>query len=449
MLKYYLIEEYRRHIYVAKKYSLFLFPAYIVFFTVLGAFSVQDVFQIYPYKPLIRLIMMSMFLYGFGVGSYELLGRSREHYNLINTSTILPVDSRTSYLMLFLRDAIYYTILFMVPTYVGFLISVPFTTLELYQVSFFSLTLTLSMLFGYAVAYATFPFAHIYKKIYNAILLAIFIYLPLQYFNILPFPPAELQIQKTPFWFVLSTVPILLFSAFGYLCTPREFRDVSRKYRNRLKMYHSRFKDILLAKEMEDIIRGGIIIKALLTYFFPVVIIFVFLNMINTAMRSDVYNALSHAIMLSIFSTVIYSWLTIMDPVEYLAILPLTSGDLIKTHIKAYFILVILIAIPILVILDFNAALLLVPATGMFCLNTLYLLSMTANLAGHRMNSMLFNPGIIMKFVIYSIVPGIILVIASFELNFVTIGVMLATAIFMVIITAYNLKKIKTKWIYF
>ena len=157
MLRYFLIEEYGRHLSIAKKYSFFVFPAYVIFFTSISAAFMDDVLQIFPYRNFITLTMISTFIYGFGVGSFEFLGRSMEGFTLVNTFSILPVKSRKMYLYAFLRDAVYYSLLFILPMYVGLLISIPFSTLSVFQISTFSLTVLVSMFMGYSSSYLSFP----------------------------------------------------------------------------------------------------------------------------------------------------------------------------------------------------------------------------------------------------------------------------------------------------
>ncbi len=449
MLKYYLIEEYRKHASIAKKYSLIVFPIYIIFFVTIGASFINDILLIFPYQQFILLTMLSTFIYGFGVSSFEFLGRGNERGTLARITSILPVEMKKSYFYLYLRDAIYYTLFFILPTIIGLIISIPFSTLNLLQILTFSLSLIISMFIGYSLGYFSFPLWYRNRKAYYFLITILLLYLILVIFSILPFPPAEFQIEKDPISLLFSFLPIILFLLLAYILTPREIRDVSKEKENSLKKYKRIFKDILLSKEMEDVIRGGIIVKSLFTYFLPMLLLFIFIKIINMSIGKEVYNPLSLSVMLSIFSAVIYSWLTIMEDFEYMQTLPLRASDVVLVHIKAYFIIITIISLPIIILLNLQTPSLLPFSIALFYLNSTYLLFLTAYIAGPKITSLLFNPGIILRFSLYSIVPGMILVIGTFEKSIYSITAVILTATFMLLVSYINFRRIKKKWIYF
>ncbi len=449
MLKYFLIEEYRRHMAIAKEYSLIVFPLYVIFFTSISASFMDEVFKIFPYTSFIYITLISTFIYGFGVGSFEFLGRSMEGYTLVNTFSILPVNAKKMYFYAFLRDAVYYSLLFILPMFVGLLISIPFSHLSVLQISIFSLSILFSMFLGYSSSYLSFPLYYRSRVAYISFLSLIFTYLIFAYFHILPFFVADFQIKKNPVYLLISIAIILIFSIIAYYLTPGELLERRKERVEKLKKYHKRFKKILLAKEMLDIVRGGIIIKSTLTYFLPMILLFIFVRVLNSISSGRVYTPLSLTVMLSIFSTVIYSWLTIMDDFHYVSILPISPWDIIKTHMKSHMIIVSLISIPVIILINLSNPVFLIPSFLLFYLNVFYLLSITAYLAGYRVTSMLFDPEIIMKFSLFSVVPGIILTISSLRLEWLSYAVIAGTAAFMLIIGEISIKKGKKKWVYF
>ena len=448
MLKYYLIEEYRRHLSIARKYSFFIFPLYVIFFTFFGGIFINDVLEIFPYRTFIKIVMISIFIYGFGVGSFEFLGRSFEKFKLVNTSSILPVSNKRNYFYAFMRDAIYYTILFLIPTFAGLCLAMPFSSLKISQISFFTLSILLSMFIGYSSSYFSFSLYFRRKFFYYIFIISILAYLLLSF--IFPiFPTAEFQIKKDLVLLLYSVIAVIILVILGYFLTPEEFYEKIKIYKGRLWEYKKIFKDIIFAKDMEDVIRGQIIFKSILTYFFPMIILFIFVKILNLASSKNIYNPLSLSIMLSIFSTVVYSWLTIMDDYGYFSLLPVQGWDLILAHIKAHISIVSIISIPIIIFINLGALIYLIPSFLLFYLNCIYLLSVTAYLAGYRVTSLLFDPEIIMKFSIYSVVPGIVLMISSIGESFFSLISLFITSLFMIILTVFNFKNAKKKWIYF
>ena len=448
MLKYYLIEEYRRHQSIAKKYSFFIFPLYVIFFTFVGAMFINDVLKIFPYYKFIKIVMISTFIYGLGVGSFEFLGRSFEKFKLVNTYEILPISNRKNYFYAFLRDSIYYTILFLIPAFAGLCLSMPFSSLKLPQISFFVLTLLLSMFLGYSSSYFSFSLYYRKKLLYYIFIISLLLYLFLSFFFPL-FPPVNFQIKKDLLYFVYSLTAIIVLVILAYFITPDELHEEKKNYSGKLWRYREFFRDILLAKDMEDVIRGNIILKSLLTYFFPMLLLFIFVRILNMASSKNIYNPMSLSLMLSIFSIVIYSWLTIMDDYRYFSFLPLEGWDLISAHIKAHLIIVSVISIPIIIFININTVFFLLPSLLLFYMSSVYLLSVVVSLAGYNVTSLLFDPEIVMKFSIYSIIPGIVLIISSIEASFFTFIALIITSAIMIFLTIFNFKKTKKKWAYF
>ena len=141
MLRFYLKEEYRRHAYIAKKFSLLVFPLYVLASSLFATYFYDYILAIFSYGNFIKLTLMSSLLYGFGVSSFEFLGRRRERFSLVNTSSILPLSTRKSYFYAFLRDIVYYTSLFIIPLYGGLLLGTFISSLTPLQVSYFTFSL--------------------------------------------------------------------------------------------------------------------------------------------------------------------------------------------------------------------------------------------------------------------------------------------------------------------
>ncbi len=449
MLRFYLKEEYRRHAYIAKKFSLFVFPIYVLASSLFAAYFYDYILTIFSYGNFIKLTLMSSLLYGFGISSFEFLGRRRERFSLVNTSSILPLSTRKSYFYVFLRDIVYYTSLFIIPLYAGLLLGTFISSLHPLQVSYFTFSLFLSMLLGYSLGYLSFSLNGISRKAYYALLLSLLIYVALFFLNILPFPLEIFQREKDLLSLSIGAAISSLLIPLAYFLTPAELSEVERVAKNALSSYEKLFKNVLLGKIMEDAIRGGVVYKSLLTYFFPMLLLFIFVRMVNMAMATELYNSLSLSLMLALFSVVIYSWLTVIDDFRYFQTLPLTAADIIHAFIKAHLIIVSLISVPILIAFNIHTPHLLAPSLLLFYLTSLYLLSMVANISGYRINSMLFNPGIVLRFTVYTLIPGTILLITSIEPTTHALFIAMITGTAMIFITFHNFRDIKRKWMYF
>jgi len=449
MLKFYLKEEYRRHVYVAKRISLLIYPLYVIISTLFASYFYDYIFRIISYHYLIKISLISALIYGFGVSSFEFLGRAREKYTLLDASSILPISSRKSYFYAFLRDVIYYTALFIIPLYVGLVLGTLISSLHLIQVSIFSLSLFLSMLIGYSLGYFSFSLDGISRHLYYIFLCGLLLYLLLFFLNVLPFPLEIFQREKELLGLLISVGIIAALVPLAYFFTPMEILPKKRVLSMMLPTYENIFKEPLLSKIIEDSIRGGILIKSIFTYFFPMIILFLFVRFINMAVGYSIYNSLSLSIILSLFSVVIYSWLSVLDDLRYMETLPLTASDLIYGFIKAHIIITSIISIPILIVFTWRNLILLPFSVALFYLTSLYLLSMVANLSGYKINSILFNPGIVFRFSLYTILPGMILLVASIQASTLSLILALITSVLMIIITFRNFISIKRRWKYF
>ncbi len=449
MLEFYLREEYRHHIYIAKKFSLLIFPAYVFLSSLFASYFSTYIFSIFSYANFIKLMLISTLLYGFGVSSFEFLGRSGEKGSLLTISSLLPISPRKSYFYAFLRDIIYYSSLFILPLYLGLLAGTLISSLTVSQVSIFVLSLFVSMLIGYSLGYLSFALEGRSRLLYLIFIVSFLLYVLLFLLNIVPFTVELFQRGKESLWLGISIIVVASLIPAAYFLTPLERRRSERRRNFRYLLYLRIFHKPLLAKIMEDAVRGGVVYKSVLTYFFPMLLLFLFIRLINMAMNTQIYNSLSLSLMLSLFSVVIYSWLTVIEDFGYFQTLPFTASEIIYALIHVHIILISVISLPILIIFNVATPTLIFPSIALFYLTSLYLISLTANLSGYRINSMLFNPGIVLRFSIYTLIPGMILLVASTEISLLSIITMGITAGAMILVIIRNFRKIKEKWKYF
>src|SRR5439155_16079100 len=116
-------------------------------------------FAFTPLPDAILLLHVSLFLYGLSVGAFGFLGRqylertSGTRNYVVAMPGILPMRFRRTFLGMFIRDAIFYMVLFLVPATVGLGLSVPATHFRLTSIGVLFGAALLSFLLGMSVSF--------------------------------------------------------------------------------------------------------------------------------------------------------------------------------------------------------------------------------------------------------------------------------------------------------
>ena len=103
--------------------------------------------------------------------------------------------------------------------------------------------------------------------------------------------------------------------------------------------------DSLLAKEMVDVVRSGMVSKMLFAYVAPLLFLSLSTWYINTGLDIPVgFNAVFYAGMVGFFGVLMYNWLTNTDLNDYYETLPVDVPMIIRVKLMAYFLLTSLVS---------------------------------------------------------------------------------------------------------
>ena len=196
ILRYFLIEEYRRHASLASSRYLLVFPLYVFIFSLLGGFMVDTVVNEMGYRRAVTTTLLATMVYGFGVSSFEFMGRLRESGQLAKLHKLLPISHRKMYMNLFLRDAIYYSALFVLPSSLGLTLSTIASGVSTLGALYFSASLLLSMLQGYSLGFLSFALATRRRWLYNLSIAIFLAYVVLLSTNVIPFYPSKFRLER-------------------------------------------------------------------------------------------------------------------------------------------------------------------------------------------------------------------------------------------------------------
>src|SRR3989440_3748477 len=160
MLRLMLMEEFRVHTSYSGRLAFLAFPTIITGFSLAIAVTSERLFTYTPFVDAILLLHASVFLYGLSVGAFGFLGRQYlERTNgtrnyVVAMPGILPMRLRKTFFGMYVRDAIFYVALLLVPATLGLIVSIPLTHFRIVSISVLFGTSLLSFLLGMSLSFS-------------------------------------------------------------------------------------------------------------------------------------------------------------------------------------------------------------------------------------------------------------------------------------------------------
>jgi len=247
-------------------------------------------------------------------------------------------------------------------------------------------------------------------------------------------PPLGLQFTLPPYAFAVSAAAayaatsllfIGAFTAVAVLLVTERYEAAQSTYVEILPRYLFRFRFLrryrsLVAKEFVDLVRSGTIWKMTFSFIAPLVFLSLTTWYVNNGLGIPVgFNTVFYAAMVGFFGVLMYSWLTNVDMVDYYETLPVTVPTLIRTKLIVFFLITSGIStafVFIIALLNGELGSLWLALLVLYIMSA-YMVIATAYLTGISPQSFLFNPQILTKFAVISILPDLCLTILSFSLD--------------------------------
>ena len=163
------------------------------------------------------------------------------------------------------------------------------------------------------------------------------------------------------------------------------------------------------------------------------------------------FNTVFYAGMVGFFGVILYNWLNNVDATDYLATLPVSVPQVIRAKLIAFLLLTTWVGVGFVGIIAWlnSDTRLLWLAIPIVLVTSVYIVVVTAYLTGLRTNSFLFDPGVLARFSVMSMLPDFGLTILSFtidrDLRFAASAIALVLAI-LAATTYMLLKGIDAKW---
>ncbi|MFA5895532.1 MAG: hypothetical protein WC985_01325 [Thermoplasmata archaeon] len=477
LLRMMLKEEFRVHATYSGKTMFLTFPLIIVVFAFAIAVTSGKLLAYTPLADAILLLHLSVFLYGMSVGAFGFLGRQYlERKNgtrnyIVTMPGILPMRLRETFLGMYVRDAIFYVGLLLAPATAGLLLSVPITHFRLASIailfgaallsfllgmslSFFVSTLYMRSRVGFGASVAVVSTLFAASGALHAIPVS-WILPGLAAHDLLPPFAVNLSLALTYIALNLATVALLVGGAVALV--PDRYEPPAAVARQELPRMADRFARFprygtLLAKELVDLKRSGTLVKMFFSFVAPLLFLSFTAWFVRYGLQVPVgFNTVFYAVMVGFFGVMLYNWLNNIDAVDYMATVPVSVPQVIRTKLLTFLMMTSWITVGFVVGIAWlnGDTRLLWLAIPVALITSVYMVTMTAYLTGLRTNSFLFDPAVLARFTIMSMLPELCLTILSFTLDrdmiLTVMGILIVLAV-LAGTTYILLEGIEAKW---
>ncbi len=471
-------EEFRNHATYSGQERFLTFPVFVFFIASVVALTLESTLETVSLKQLMEFSHLSAFIYGLSVGTFGLMGRQyldrrygRNNY-LVAMPYLLPISFKTTFLGIYLRDALFYVCLLLVPATGGLLLAAPIMGFSFSSIGLFFASILLTFLLGLSMSFLA---SVVYIRdvrwfgLFTAGIVSLFVLHGV--FGLLPLdavlPPLGLQMNVRPFavdWAAaalfagVSVAEVVVMAGLAYALVEVRISVASQSYAETLPRYHERIPWLkgltrtLVSKEFVDLKRSGTVAKMTFSFVLPLLFLSFTAWFVNYGLAIPVgFNTVFYAAMVGFVGVMMYSWLNNIDLAEYYSLLPVTVPQLVKVRVAVFLVLTLSISVFFVVGIAFvnNETRYLWLALAVMLVTSTYMVLVLAYLTGLRTNTFLFDTSILAKFSILSFLPDVCLAVLSFSITTDWTFALLGLAVVLVIMGASSLvlyRGIERKW---
>ncbi|MDD5420014.1 MAG: hypothetical protein PHV57_09240 [Methanomicrobiaceae archaeon] len=399
-------EEWRVHANVFGSVGFALFPVMLAGFAFMGSFMLPLFLAIMPAAQIALLTHLLFVLLGAMVGSFGIMGREFMNRRFGQASLIayssrsLPVSERRIFLNFFVKDVVYYFLLYIIPFVAGFALASPFLAVDPGYLLLLPATLTLSFLMGLSLAFfLSTVYAHspgLFAGTLAALLIAGAAASRSSVGGVWLLPPFALFLHPSPGPLAASVLIIGICCAVS-ICFPKiEYQDRTKRFENALDPLTRRLGILrdphFVAKDALDLKRSeGGIGKIVFSFLLPLGLVWFLLSLLLQFIPAA-SPLIIFSVLLGVITSTIYNWLTEFDSFSTYAFLPVEVETVMASKLKSYALLNFLPAgLLILVGAGSGEAASLPAAMAVFLAVSSYTLAVTVYLTGLHPNVMLYH----------------------------------------------------------
>ena len=477
LLRLMMKEEFRVHASYSGRTMFLMFPLIICLFSLAIAISSQRLLAYTPLADAILLLHLGVFLYGLSVGAFGFLGRQYlERKNgtrnyIVTMPALLPMRLRRTFLGMYLRDAVFYVALLLAPATIGLTLSVPVTGFRLTSIAILFGACLLDFLVGMSLSFFISTLYMRSRVGFGASVAGVsavfaaagaFRWIPISW--VLPglaahdvLPPLGSAMAQAALYAAAGLAIVGILVAAAVVLVPDRYEPqavVAREELTRYARAFSRFPryGTLLAKEFVDLKRSGTFAKMFFSFVAPLLFLSFTAWFVRYGLQVPVgFNTVFYAGMVGFFGVMLYNWLNNVDAVDYLATMPVSVPQVIRAKLLAFLLMTTWITLGFVVGIAWlnGDTRLLWLAIPVALITSAYMVTMTAYLTGLRTNSFLFDPGVLARFTVLSMVPDLGLTILSFTIDKDAVFAIAGIGLMLLVLggaTYFLLQGIEAKW---
>ncbi|MEK6851529.1 MAG: hypothetical protein AABY30_03210 [Candidatus Thermoplasmatota archaeon] len=450
LLRLMLREEYRMHTTYTSRHMFLAFPVLVTVLAFASAATAPNYLAVTPLPEILLVLHIAVFLYGLSVGAFGFLGRQFQERAtgfrnyLVTQPSLLPMSFKRTFLGMYVRDAVFYLLLILVPVTGGLFLSIPFSHFRVTSILLLFGAALISFLAGMSLS---FFMSSLYVRSAPAFtamaagLTAVFATYGITRgtgASIIPeaflIPGLAVQVNVPPLaplgWSAFGNALagiglILLLFAGAVALVSDQYEPKSTNAGDELPGLEARLRAFrrhrtLLAKELLDLKRSGTPVKMFFSFVTPLIFLSFTVWFVRTGLAIPIgFNTVFYAAMVGTFGISLYNWLNNVDAMDYMSTLPLNVPQVIRVKLLAYLLLTLGVSAAFVLIISVmnDDTRLLWLAFPVMLVTSVYSVVMTAYLTGLRTNSFLFDPGVLFAFAGMSMLPDVGLAILSFTID--------------------------------
>src|SRR4030066_1917259 len=152
-------EEFRTHASYSGKQRFLTFPLFAVILAFFSGLTLERMTEQVSLEQMGVFANLSSFLYGLSVGAFGIMGREyleRRHgasNYLVAMPYLLPLSFRTTFIGIYLRDAVFYVLLMLAPATLGLALAAPIAGFHLSSIGLLFIAVLLSFLLGLSLSF--------------------------------------------------------------------------------------------------------------------------------------------------------------------------------------------------------------------------------------------------------------------------------------------------------
>ena len=446
------IEEARKSMEFAKKRQMVLFPLLLTLVTGLSTIGLQFLVgdstaqtsdieaKTFTWQELRFALHLPMFMFSLGMGTFAFMGRdaivrrtgTKNH--LLAAPALQPLPNSMAHFTYFIKDMLFYVMLILTPIIAGMALGILLdgmagirTPLLWSSLPWTWLAMATTLGQGLALSFLASSLwlrGRPYTFVGPVFIVAVGVAVGLGWL------PADVLLWGLAAQASQSGLAILLGLALSvglgmvasllilddFDVSVVEKGDLLAPMHQRLRFLGSGPLRLIVAKEFVDLFRSGAIKKMTVSYAIPLLVLLGMAWLVDFAEAPIPINLLSYAPFLGFFGFNFYSWLTILDPPDFMNGLPLNVPQLIRAKVVVYFLATSWISLIFIVLMAWRLdewASLPTSIIVMFA-NSIYIVALTAFLMGLRPNKAIFDASIMIWFWIGTVLPLLGLFLLSF-----------------------------------